>query len=93
MPFELRSGKVPRIACGLSIARSAGSRMRRSRAVGDDARSMARGTVRWFSDANGYDFITPDRGGSEVFVHYTRIADGGFRTLIPQRLALPSEST
>ncbi len=43
---------------------------------------MARGTVKWFSDQKGYGFITPeDREVSEVFVHFSAIESGGFRTL------------
>lgn len=41
---------------------------------------MATGTVKWFSDEKGYGFIAQD-GGPDAFVHYTGIADGGFRTL------------
>jgi CspA family cold shock protein len=42
---------------------------------------MATGTVKWFDDAKGYGFITPDGGGKDLFVHHTGIAGDGFKTL------------
>ena len=42
---------------------------------------MAEGRVKWFSDAKGYGFITSDEPGPDLFVHYTGIADSGFKTL------------
>ena len=43
---------------------------------------MAIGTVKYFNDQKGYGFITPDgQENSDVYVHFSAIESGGFRTL------------
>lgn len=42
---------------------------------------MAKGSIKWFNESKGFGFIEQDGEGDDVFVHFSAIQGGGFRTL------------
>ena len=44
---------------------------------------MATGTVKWFNEAKGFGFVTPDNGSEDLFAHFSAINMRRFQD--PQR--------
>ena len=42
---------------------------------------MPKGTVKWFNDKKGFGFIVDPEMGEDIFVHFSVIANDGYRTL------------
>jgi CspA family cold shock protein len=55
---------------------------------------MPTGTVKWFNDAKGFGFITPDDGSKDLFVHQDSVvAEGGRPLTEGTKVSFDSESS
>src|SRR5258708_2570549 len=47
----------------------------------ENERMSKTGKIKWFNDAKGFGFVTPDDGSKDVFVHFSSIQGEGFKSL------------
>lgn len=79
VPEEPRECKKPQNRClAGAVARKHVKQSQKSKAIRRGL--MPSGTVKWFNPAKGFGFITPDDGGTDVFLHISAVERSGIGT-------------
>jgi cold shock protein len=68
------------LASTASTLHSSSDSLQRKLQNKEQINTMETGTVKWFNDAKGFGFISR-QSGEDVFVHFSAIQAGGFRSL------------